>query len=1124
MLHLHRSERADALVAPLAALLAEPPEDPFTPDVVAVPTRGVERWLAQRLSHHLGAGPDGESGVCANVTFDSPRRLVAQALASAVSRDPDDDPWRTDRLTWPLLEVLDATLAEPWAAPVARYLGQDDDPRAVRRGRRLSLARHLARLFAGYSSGRPDLVRAWAAGSDEDGAGSPLPPDLAWQAELWRHVRDHLGVPGPAEQLTAGVEAIEARPDGIDLPARLSVFGPTRLPEDQLRVLVALAEHRDVHLWLPHPSPVLWDRVAQTSATSRRRRDQPMAARHPILASMARDTTELQRRLTERAAAVAHHHPAPDPPENLLGALQQRLRRDDPEIAPHVLAPGDRSVQVHACYGLTRQVEVLREVLAGLFADDPTLEPRDVIVMCPNVEAVAPLVTATFGLAVDGAGPDGDTTVHPGHRLRVRLADRGPGQTNPALGLLSDLLRLADGRVSASDVLDLAASEPVRRRFGFADDDIDRIREWSVAAGVHWGEDLERRARFGLPELRQGTWDVALDRILLGAAMAEEDHRFVGPALPMDDVDSTDIDLAGRLAELLDRLADVLDTLDGARPLAEWLDALDRALTLLAETSPAETWQLVQARRILGDVRTGAETHEDVPLRLPDLRALLAGRLEGRPTRSGFRTGALTICSMEPMRAVPHRVVCLLGVDDGVFPRSASTDGDDVLLRDPCVGERDRRSEDRQLFLDAVTAAEEHLVVLYSGADERTGAARPPAVPVGELLDALDVAATSPDGGDLRDRVLVRHPLQVVDERNFTPGVLGRPGPFSFDAHAHAAARAGRGGRAGTGPFLAEPLPAEPCEDPPQVDLDDLIQMLEHPVKWFLRHRLRISLAGEVEDVEDRLPLTLDPLTRWQIGDRMLAARLARVEPERAFAAEWRRGQVPPKQLGYASLNEVKEQVIPIGNAAVRHAVGEASAVDVATSLPDGTVLTGTVPGVHETAVVRAVFSKLGPKHRIRAWVQLLALAAGRPGRQWTAHTVGRPLGNRSAAAISHLTAPGQTEAAGYLAELVTLRDLAAREPLPIPVGVAAMYAKARFGGDSVDMALRDVVREWDTGFERKDDYHELCWGPDSDLNDILGTPTAEEQASSPEETSRLGVLARRVWHPLLAHERTEIA
>ncbi|MDD9205880.1 exodeoxyribonuclease V subunit gamma, partial [Georgenia sp. 10Sc9-8] len=722
--------------------------------------------------------------------------------------------------------------------------------------------------------------------------------------------------------------------------------------------------------------------------------------------------TELQLRLT---GAEVTHHPAPAPPPTLLGAVQQRLRDDDPDAAPVPLAVGDRSVQVHACHGRTRQVEVLREVLTGLFADDPTLEPRDVIVMCPDIEAVAPLVTATFGLAVDQVGEAGGA--HPGQTLRVRLADRSPGRTNPALGLLSTVLHLADGRVTASEVLDLAASEPVRRRFRLTDDDVERIRDWSVEAGVHWGEDLDRRARFGLPELRQGTWDVALDRILLGAAMAEEDYRFVGPALPLDDVDSTDIDLAGRLAELVDRLTDVLHTLQGTHPLTNWFTALDRALTLLADTAPADSWQMVQARWVLADVRASGEQRADLPLRLPDVRALLADRLEGRPTRAGFRTGALTMCSMEPMRAVPHRVVCLLGVDDGAFPRGSAADGDDLLLREPCLGERDRRSEDRQLFLDAVTAASEHLVVLYSGADERTGAQRPPSVPVGELLDALETTATTPDGRSVREHLETHHPLQVVDERNFTDGALGRPGPFSFDAVAHRAARAGRGPRRGSGAFLDEPLPA--VEPALGIDLDDLVAALEHPVKWFLRRRLGLTLAGDVEDVEDRLPLAMDFLEQWQIGDRLLAARLAGVDQRRAVNAEWRRGGVPPKELGRAALLDLGTRVSPVADAAARHAPGPASAVDVTVPLSAGASLTGTVPGVHDRTVVRAVYSRLGPKHRLRAWVQLLALAAAHPGGDWQAVTIGRPRHNRPGALVARHHAPGQATARQRLEELV---------------------------------------------------------------------------------------------------------
>ncbi|MBC7290579.1 MAG: exodeoxyribonuclease V subunit gamma, partial [Actinotalea sp.] len=498
-------------------------------------------------------------------------------------------------------------------------------------------------------------------------------------------------------------------------------------------------------------------------------------------------------------------------------------------------------------------------------------------------------------------------------------------------------------------------------------------------------------------------WETALDRILLGAALAEEEQRYVGSALPLDDVDSTDVDLAGRLAELLDRLTTVLGDLSGTHPAAHWFDTLDRALDLLGDVAPADAWQAVQARSVLDEARRSAQEHAAVALGLGDVRALLARRLQGRPTRTGFRTGALTVCSMEPMRAVPHRVVCLLGLDDGAFPRGAGADGDDVLLRDPLVGERDRRAEDRQLFLDAVTAAGEHLVVLYAGADERTGAARAPAVPVGELLDALDLAAAAPDGRRVRDHVVVRHPLQTVDERNFAAGALGAPGPFSFDALTHAAALTARAGDPPPRPFLPAPLP--PADDGAPVDLEELVRTLEHPVRAFVRRRLGVTLPGEVEEVEDRVPLELDGLERWQIGDRLLSAALDGVELRRALQAEARRGAAPPHWLGGAVLTEVAGQVEPIVEAASTHLNAPARTIDLTVALADGRELTGTVTGVRGDVLVRTVFSRLAAKHRLRAWVQLLALAAARPGTTWTAVTTGRGPGSSARAAVSVLTA-----------------------------------------------------------------------------------------------------------------------
>src|SRR5262249_5917851 len=270
------------------------------------------------------------------------------------------------------------------------------------------------------------------------------------------------------------------------------------------------------------------------------------------------------------------------------------------------------------------------------------------------------------------------------------------------------------------------------------------------------------------------------------------------------------IDLAGRFAEFLQRLHAIVDSFAAAMPLDAWAGAIAEAADSLTASPGREAWQRVQLGWLLADVVAEGTTFGAVTqtaLSLPEFRSVRADRLGGRPTRAGFRTGHLTICTLVPMRSIPHRVVCLMGLDDGVFPRHTARDGDDLLLLEPHVGDRDARSEDRQLLLDALLAATDHLVITYAARDERTNLRRPPAVPLGELLHVVAGTAGCADGAPTRGRVIVEHPLQPFDPRNFDAGALLPERRWSFDRTALDGARALIGGRAGPPPFLAGPLP-----------------------------------------------------------------------------------------------------------------------------------------------------------------------------------------------------------------------------------------------------------------------------------------------------------------------------
>ena len=1086
-LHIHRAERTDVLANGLGALLATPPPDPFEKDLVMVPARGVERWLSQRLSHVLGRG-SGDDGVCAGVSFRSPASLIAEIAGTR-----DDDPWSPENMTWPLLEVIDANLDEPWCHTLATHLGQftTGEEKELRQGRRYAVTRRLAGLFASYGRQRPQLLADWLAGDVGD-----LAADLDWQPHLWRRLVEAMAIDPPHVRHAKTVAQL--KDSASDLPARLSLFGHTRLPLTDIELLEALATHHDLHLWIPHPSAAAWTALTDVRGVVPRRDDESHRfIDHPLLATLGRDLRELQRSLPV-TAVFDEHLSGQCHPDTLLGWMQSDIAANSVRAPGRVHRKEDRSVQVHSCHGPARQVDVLREVLLGLLADDETLEPRDILVMCPDIETYAPLIAANFGLGEVVSGG------HPAHRLRVRLADRSLVQTNPLLGVASQLLNLAGSRVTATEVLDLAQSAPVRARFGFTDDDLENITDWVREANIRWGFDQEHRQPYGV-DFVHNTWSFGLDRVLAGVALSDDSESWIGNTLPLDDVGSNSVELAGRLTEFVERLQRVVESLSGTRSLSDWLAALIDGITLITRIDDADAWQASQMEREFNDVCAHAGAREGTALRLSDVHSLLNQHLAGRPTRANFRTGTLTVCTMVPMRSVPHRVVCLVGLDDNVFPRIGAVDGDDALARHPMTGERDVRSEDRQLLLDAIGAATETLVITYTGANDYTGQPRPPAVPLAELLDALD--ATTEAG--VRKDIVVHHPLQPFDARNVEPGALVPGTPFSFDTTVLRAAQAAGADREDRPAFISGPLPAAAIGG--DVGLADLLTFFRDPVKGFFR-ALDFTFPADVEGVEDAMPVEIDNLQEWTVGDRMLGDILRGMSPDRARQAEWCRGTLPPGHLGWRKATEIKDQAALLAAEALRLRTDPARAIDVNLDIGGGRRLTGTVSPVFGNRLVTATYSRLDGKHLLASWIPLLALIAYVPELDWSAVCIGRPK-RGTQPRREHLGQP-QAPAIELLADLVAIYDAGRREPLPLPVKTSFAWAEARHSGDD---PFEAASRRWRSGKFPGDDQqpaHVQAWGYGATLSDLMQPVRPGED--QPGETNRLGAYSARLWLPML--------
>jgi len=940
-----------ALADELAGHLDDPPGDPFEPVVVAVPTAGVRDWLGRHLAERLG--------VTANIRMPFPGRFVAAALGTPLDAD---DPWRVERLTWAVLDVLDSGAVEVpgWT-------------RATRpsQSRRFAVARRLADLFDRYATIRPQLLQQWHVGAVGDGtvrvagiggAGDPgddavvggLDPTMAWQFHLWRAVRAHIGTPSPAERLPELVQQLRSGVIEPALPSTIAVFGVGVFAPAQLDVVTALAEVRDVRLSVVHPSPVLWHRTTASAPgrlVTRRRFDESTPVPgdgHPLLRSWGRlgvETAALLRGVESAGDAVVAGVDAAvgESPATLLAHIQHDIRLDRPPTPYAATArAGDTSLQVHACHGVTRQLEVLRDVLGHLFVGQPSLQPRDVLIVCPDLDRFEPFAKAVFAR---GSLP-----------LPLAVSDLSLGTENPVAAAMATVVRTVADRCTAVDVLAVAALEPVRQRLGISIDDVAQFAAWAERLGTSWGLDTSHRADWLDIEIPSGTWEASVRSLLVGAAMpAPEPRPVFVDIVPHDDIGADTLQSAGRLAELIARLRHCRDELDGVRSVAEWCDVLVELLGLLCAAAPDDAWQMAEVLnaidRIRAESRVG-DTASTVALDRSDVRALVDHLVAGSPGRLSLRSGRITMTGMVPVRNVPARVVCLLGFDE-VSLRPPGVDGDDVLSLRPCVGERDRRAEQRQLVLDSVMAADDHLVVVCDGNDITTNRRMRFPVQLAELLDVVDMSIGEPS--TRQSGIIVHHPLRAFDDRNFgDDGVTGsHGGVFGFDDTMRAAAEARRlthDGAASPTPLrwsIAGPVPAA-------VTLAQLTEACTRPARTLLRDGLDVRLPNDVERQDSNIPLSVSPLESASLGQRLLDRyRIAASRSEHAGSAweavagasveEWSRSEAlragnPPRQLIRQSLDVVRREVdqLVVAAAACDQELTEADIVGANASIDVG--------------------------------------------------------------------------------------------------------------------------------------------------------------------------------------------
>jgi exodeoxyribonuclease V gamma subunit len=1065
-LFLHASNDLERLGAGLVRALAADlrgggPEAVFAEVLVLVPTVGLRDWLRQQIASGLG--------ICAGVRLSYPGQLLGW-LRQPLGQAEEQPAWDAEQARWLCLRE------QAEIDTLVRYLGEE----ARQPGRRAyALATELVACFERYGLYRDQqTLEAWAAG--EVGladAGS------AWQAELWCRLL-RAGVWPPQREFGDLLQALEQ--GTVASPARLYAFGFNSLSPQLQRLLAVLAQRSDVHIASLQPTWGYWGDEHRRLRELVRQGLPDYEWGNRLLGDWGAVGREF---LVGLDAVGAHYQADPDdfrdPGDScLLHRLQQdlNLAQAPSDAGAYPLRPGDDSLTFHACHSLRRQLEVVKAELHRAFAADPGLQAADVAVMCPDPQTVAPVAAAI--MAGSGFGPP----------IAVAIADRRLRGMNPAADVLLRLLDLLPGRWAASEVLDLLGCAAVATAWGLGADELERIRRWIDAADLRWGCDAAHRKETVGHAFSAGSWRRGLQRLQLAwwfgadaasARLYGTDDDAAEAVVPVTGIEPEDFTTLKRLSLLLTPLLDAAAACRQAQSVDWWQQQLPR---LLAQTLRCSD-QDPDLASVVGELAGWADGLRRLdwqqPLRHELVAAALAARFE-QSSGGEFGRGAVTICGMQPMRSVPFRVLCLVGMDDGAFPREARSLDFDLLRQRPQPGDRNLRAEDRYLLLELLVSVRDRLLITYQGFDKRDQSELPPAVPVGELLTQA-AATCACDSHSIWQSLGREHRLHASLEQP-------QPWPSRMLCDEYLALQ-GRRRRHD----VASPLPA--VEAPRHLELTDLLSFWRQPARGYLR-RLGIQVTEFIEAPREheRFGL-LRGLDRYAAANRLLTRQEEAASLRQRLAAE---GWIAPGALGEGAWQQLWDFVEQLRQ---RHQTLWPDCQPQRLRLAIGGVqLAAELPLVHPHRGVVVVHpGRFSESRRLELWLQLLVAAAAGVADRGVLFGVGR------SGLVVEQVLPAPAETTALLTTLLDGYQAGRQTRLPFALRTSYAYAGKRWRQRrpaTHGKALAAARTQWSETIpvvgapppECQYPAHRLLWPP----------------GSSPVDQADFVNWAAAVWQPLL--------
>lgn len=1085
MFRLYHSNDLEVLKELLLREIRQNPPGVFDHEQILVQSQGMAHWLKLQLADGLG--------VAAQIDFPLPSAYVWKVFNTLKPELPERSHFEKQAMAWKLMRLLPELASQPEAecAAIATYL--NDDPHGLKL---YELAHEIADVFDQYLVYRPDWLLAWERGendiADTDVSAHPWQP-MVWRAlvadsERLNHSLDHR-----ARLTLALSEIVNKHGERLsELPKRLFVFGIAALPGGYWDVLNAISDRIDVHFFLLNPCRNYWGDIVDDRQRARILKQSPQAAEYlergnPVLASWGRLGRDFLTLVHETAAegrlqdieAYADVLPTDQTPTLLQRIQTDLLDLNDaqaeaykPAALKHskfkqAIANNDDSLRVIAAHSPLREVQRLHDQLLHWFTHNPELKPRDVVVMVPDIDQYAPYIDAVFASAPEK------------QRIPWAIADQSQVQENPLLDSVLGLLSLCDSRLQLTDVLDWLDVEAIRARFNIAEADLEMIRDWLERAGVRWGLDDEHRKTLGFPGFSQNSWRKGLRQLLLGLMLPDSEDQHWQDDWPVFGVEGNASELLGNLLSLIDIITKWQAFLSQPHAVSDWMLAIAQMIDDMYAPDLEEGVQLQRVRDAvmrwqeqLNDADFNADLSPQV------VRSWFNENLAQQGGWQRFLAGPVNFCTLMPMRSIPFKAVCLLGMNDQDYPRPVTPVGFDLMVTGKARrGDRSRREDDRYLVLEALCSAQKHFYISYRGRDARENHELQPSVLINELLDYVGDAyclegdeklPAKQSRKQLRQWLIEELPLQPFNRRTFSPsstedsnnlsnprGIVGFHKLWSSVANAAFS-------DSEVQPFYQSPLPLPEEFSLEQVLWADVKSALLKPADFFLRRRLRLSPELYFKDSNNEEIFSPDNLenallrARW-VEDQLVHSAITPTDNTHTFTErEQALGHLPVNGLGHLQAesftSELSELVMRLKdlhvnpNQAVSICADTSLKLQCDITLNDGQVLhcqiSDELTQCYGQQLVHWRAGDIRGQHLLEAWLDLVFVAAAKPGEINSALVIGRDK-TKGTLQEFEFNAPSRSEALAYIARCIQYYRDAWQAPQPILPGLLWSLSQA---------------------------------------------------------------------------------